>query len=481
MNDQLASPSADGRLASPAGHARLALPPHNDQEGAPAPGPQGKGRYGWKPFAVLAAVVVVVVGLFAAGLVPRLRDHSEVKAAVTSDEAPRVNVVITHSGAAETSVVLPGAARADEEPSLLARTNGYLEKWLVDIGDRVTDGQLMAVIATPEVDQELDQNRATLLQTQASVLQAQATLEQLKATRILNKQSFDRFDSAFKSSAASALEFDTAQANLRTSDANVTAGVAAVGVANANVVVAEANVRRLEKLVSFKRVLAPFAGVVTARNVDTGALISAGQPATSTSASMTATGTTNGTGAGAAASGQASGAQVLFRVARTNPLRIFVNVPQTFTPYVRVGEAAEVRVREFPGRVFPGKISRTANSLDPTARTLTTEVLVRNTDGKLLPGMYVQVKFVQTRAYPPVIVPGGALITRPDGTFVAVVGAGEKLEYRRVEVGRDFGTSAEVVLGLTDGARVVVNMVEELPAGTVVKSVPMPQDPPAKQ
>jgi multidrug efflux pump subunit AcrA (membrane-fusion protein) len=115
---------------------------------------------------------------------------------VTSDEAPRVNVVITHSGAAETSVVLPGAARADEEPSLLARTNGYLEKWLVDIGDRVTDGQLMAVIATPEVDQELDQNRATLLQTQASVLQAQATLEQLKATRILNKQSFDRFDSA---------------------------------------------------------------------------------------------------------------------------------------------------------------------------------------------------------------------------------------------------------------------------------------------
>jgi multidrug efflux pump subunit AcrA (membrane-fusion protein) len=284
-----------------------------------------------------------------------------------------------------------------------------------------------------------------------------------------------------KSSAASALEFDTAQANLRTSDANVTAGVAAVGVANANVVVAEANVRRLEKLVSFKRVLAPFAGVVTARNVDTGALISAGQPATSTSASMTATGTTNGTGAGAAASGQAPGAQVLFRVARTDPLRIFVNVPQAFTPYVRVGEAAEVRVREFPGRVFPGKISRTANSLDPTARTLTTEVLVRNADGKLLPGMYVQVKFVQTRAHPPVIVPGGALITRPDGTFVAVVGAGEKLEYRRVEVGRDFGTSAEVVLGLTDGARVVVNMVEELPAGTVVKSVPMPQDPPAKQ
>jgi multidrug efflux pump subunit AcrA (membrane-fusion protein) len=281
-----------------------------------------------------------------------------------------------------------------------------------------------------------------------------------------------------KSSAGSTLEYNTAQANLRTSDANVTAGVAAIAVANANVVVAEANVRRLEKLVSFKRVLAPFAGVVTARNVDTGALISAGQPATSTSASMTSTGSTNATGAGAAASGQApTGAQVLFKVARTDPLRIFVNVPQAFTPYIRVGEAAEVRVREFPGRVFPGKISRTSKSLDPNARTLTTEVLVRNADGPLLPGMYVQVKFVQTRAHPPVIVPGGSLITRPDGTFVAVVGAGDKLEYRRVEVGRDFGTSAEVVLGLTDGEQVVVNMVEELPAGTVVKAVPMPQEP----
>lgn len=219
MNDHLASPSTDGRLDSPADQARLALPPHNeDQDGAPAAGPPGKGRFGWKPFAVLAAVVVVVVVLFAAGLVPRLRDNSEVKAAVTADGAPRVNFVVTHSGAAETSVILPGAARADEEPSLLARTNGYLEKWLVDIGDRVTDGQLMAVIATPEVDQELDQNRATLLQTKASVLQAQATLEQLKATRILSKESYDRLAAILKSSAGSELEYNTAQANLRTSE-----------------------------------------------------------------------------------------------------------------------------------------------------------------------------------------------------------------------------------------------------------------------
>ncbi len=205
-----------------------------------------------------------------------------------------------------------------------------------------------------------------------------------------------------------------------------------------------------------------------------------GQPSAA-SASMTSTGSTNATGAGAAASGQsAGGTQVLFRVARIDPLRIFVNVPQMFTPYVRVGSAGEVRVREFPGRVFPGTVSRTANALDPTARTLTTEVLVRNPDGKLLPGTYVEVKFVQTRAKPPVIVPGGALITRTDGTVVAVVGAGEKLEYRRVEVGRDFGTTAEVVLGLTGGERVVVNMVEELPTGTVVTPVPMPQEPAPK-
>jgi multidrug efflux pump subunit AcrA (membrane-fusion protein) len=251
-------------------------------------------------------------------------------------------------------------------------------------------------------------------------------------------------------------------------------------VANANVKVAEANVSRLEQLVAFKRVLAPFAGVVTARNVDTGALIVAGQPS-STSSTSTSTGNTNATGAGAAASGQSpGGTQVLFQIARLDPIRVFVNVPQAFTPYVRVGSTSEVRVREFPGKPFTGTISRTSNSLDPTARTLTTEVLVRNPDGKLLPGMYVQVKFVQTRAKPPVIVPGGSLITRNDGTLVAVVGDGDKLEYRRVEVGRDFGTTAEVVLGLTGGDRVVVNMVEELPAGTVVKPVPMPQDPAPK-
>ena len=410
---------------------------------------------------------------------PRLRAHAAVKSDVTADVLPRVNVVVARPAPAETSVVLPGAARADEETSLLARTNGYLEKWLVDIGDRVTDGQLMGIIATPEVDQELEQNRATLLQTNASVLLNQATLDQLKATQILNKLAFDRIDQLFKDGAASKQDFDLAQANLRTGDANVIAGVAAVSVANANVVVAEANVRRLEKLVAFKRVLAPFAGVVTARNVDTGALISAGQ-ASSASATSTSTGSTNATGAGAAASGQAGGAQVMFKVARTDPLRIFVNVPQAFTPYVRIGSTAEVRVREFPGKPFAGTVSRTANALDPTARTLTTEVLVRNSDGKLLPGMYVQVKFVQTREKPPVIVPGGSLITRTDGTVVAVVGAGEKLEYRRVEIGRDFGTTAEVVRGLVGGERIVVNMVEELPIGTVVTPVPMPQEPAAK-
>jgi multidrug efflux pump subunit AcrA (membrane-fusion protein) len=474
VDNNLALPSTDAP-------ARLALPPHDARgDGAPAAAPPGKARVGWKPLAVLAAVAVLVVGLFVAGLVPRLRDRSAARAAATSDEPPRVNVVVARPGAAETALVLPASARADEETGVLARTNGYLEKWLVDIGDRVTDGQLMALIATPEVDQELQQNKATLLQTRASVLQTRATLEQLKATRTLNKQTFDRADAAIKSGVTSSQEFDTAQGNLRTSEANVTAGVAAVGVADANVGVAAANVRRLEDLVAFKRVLAPFAGVVTARNVDTGALISAGQPS-STSGSMTSTGTTNATGAGAAASGQApGGAQVLFRVARTDPLRIFVNVPQMFTPYVRVGSAGAVRVREFPGRVFPGTVSRTANALDPTARTLTTEVLVRNPDGKLLPGTYVEVKFVQTRPKPPVIVSGGALITRTDGTVVAVVGPGDKLEYRRVEVGRDFGTTAEVVLGLTGGERLVVNMVEELPAGTVVTPVPMPQEPAPK-
>ena len=481
MSSEVVPPTADGRPALPAAPDRLALPPHAD--GRPARGepaaPRPAGGFGWKPLAVLAAVVAVGGGLFAVGLVPRLRDKSTVKqTAAAADEPANVNVIVAAPAPAETDVVLPGNTRADEETSVLARTNGYLEKWLVDIGDRVAAGQLMGVIATPEVEQELQQTKAALLQAQASVLQSKANLEQSRATRLVNKQNFDRVVPLVKSGAATSQENDTAEANLRTAEANVAAGTAAVGVAEANVGAAAANVRRLEDLLAFRQVRAPYAGVVTARTVDTGALITAGSAASQSAASSGS----NATGAGAAAGAAAPGAaQALFRVARTDPIRVVVNVPQAFTPYVRVGSASEVRVREYPGKPFIGKVSRTANALDPTARTLTTEVLVPNPDGRLVPGAYVQVKFVQKRDKPPIIVPGGALITRTDGTVVAIVGDGDKIDYRKVEVGRDFGTKAEVVTGLTGGERVCVNLVEEPPAGTVVKPVPMPEEPAAKK
>ena len=465
------------RITSPQDRAGAdGQPPHDDApvELKPAPPPRPAARrpdpkpagFGWKPLLVLALVVAAGAGLFAAGLLPRLSDKREVKEDAKPDGPTPVNVVVAKTAPADVDVVLPGNARADEETQILARTNGYVEKWLVDLGDRVEKDQLLAQIATPEVDRELDQNRAALLQAKASLAQAKATLVRNVADQSVATANYTRAKSL--NASLSKQEFDQFEGNSKTADATVVAGEANVQVAEANVSAAQANVRRLEDLQSFQRVKAPFAGRVTARNIDTGSLITAGQttgPSSTTSSATTA----------------AAGTREMFRVARTDPLRVFVNVPQNYTPFIKVGQAGEVRAREYPGRAFAGTVTRTANALDPAARTLTTEVRVPNPDGKLLPGAYVQVKFVTHRDRPPVIVPGGCLITRNDGTVVALVGEGDRVSYRKVEVGRDLGDRAEIVSGLAGGERVAVNLVEELPDGTVVAPAAMPEEPAAKK
>jgi len=258
-----------------------------------------------------------------------------------------------------------------------------------------------------------------------SVARANAKLAQISLARLQST----------KPDAVSRQQVDDAQGAFDAATANVAA-------AQANIKVQEANVRRLSDLQSFQKVTAPFAGIITARSVDPGALFSAGN---------------------------APNSRELFHLAQTDTLRVFVNVPQTFAPTIQPQQTAELLVREYPHRTFSGKVTRTAGALDPASRTLLTEVQVANADGALLPGMYVQVKFVIKRAEPPVIVPAAALITSVNGPLIEVVDSDDTLHYRPVQVGRDYGTEIEVVSGLVGNEMVVLNASREWAEGMLVQ------------
>src|SRR5213594_1318450 len=393
--------------------------------------------------------VLVGVALFAAllviGIVPRLRDQSERVAAATAPDAGVVSVGVVPPTRADGPIdlVLPSNLQAIEEAALYARTSGYVRERHVDIGDRVAAGRALAQIDTPELDQELSQARAALAQTRAGLAQAQAGLTQAQATLTQSRASLDlsranegfagatadRFirlerkelvahqDADEKRTAFTAARAATAaaQANVDGMQANVGAIEASVGAARANVGASEANVQRLMTLQSFQRVEAPFAGIVTARGTDRGALITSGS--------------------GSAAS------PPLFRIARVENLRIFVNVPQTFVRSIAPGQEARILVPEYAQRAFVGRIVSTAGALDPTSRTLLTEVRLRNDDLALMPGMYAQVKFSLAPADAVWVIPATALIARSAGPQVITVRGDSTVQYVGVQLGRDLGQS----------------------------------------
>src|SRR5438874_8617640 len=351
-----------------------------------------KSRTTWS---VLIGVVLLVV-LLGIGVLPRVRQNAELVAASTAPDAGLVQVSVAPPRRADglVDLVLPSNIQAIEEATIYARTNGYIRERYADIGDRVAAGKALAQIDTPELDQELSQARAALAQTrsglaqarasftqaQANLNQARAGLEQSKANESFAKVTADRFgklerdelvahqDADEKRTALAAASATTAvsQANVEAMQANLGALEASVGAAGASVAASEANVQRLLALQSFQRVEAPFAGIITARGIDRGALIT---------------------------SGSGNGATWMFRIAHVENLRIFVNVPQTFVRSITPGQDAQILVPEFPKRAFVGKIASTAGALDPTSRTLLTEVRLRNDDHALMPGMYAQVKF----------------------------------------------------------------------------------------
>lgn len=418
----------------------------------------------------IAGAALAVALLVFAGVWPRVGRHREAAAIAEAAavSVPPVLVTRAQSAGGTTEVLLPGNTEAINVASIYARANGYVKERLVDIGSAVKAGEPLAIIESPEVDQELAQARAALEQAKAAFDQATANLEQARAgvnqahanldqataneeiaattdqrwsrlvdRGVLPKQSGDERRSAYLARHA---ESEAARAALHTADANVVSRTADLGAARANIQAQAANVRRLERLQSFERVVAPFDGVVTGRNVERGDLITAG----------------------------GGGERSMFTVAQARTLRIQVRVPQSYAVDLHPGQTAEVLVRERPGQSFSGTVARTAQALDPASRTLLTEVQVDNSSGQLLPGMYAQIRFAVPRSRPVVTIPANALIANAQGTRVAVVGGDNRVHFHQVEVGRDLGERIEVLSGLTGGEVVASNPPDTLGEGARV-------------
>jgi len=363
--------------------------------------------------AVIIVVLVVVVLLLsgAASMFSRFRDSRALAKETEIDSVATVAVVHPIAEKPDDELVLPASLQAYEESPIYARTNGYLLRWYKDIGSQVRQGELLADIDTPEVDQELSQARA-------SRQQASAQLD-------IAKISADRWRNLRKTDSVSQQENDM-QAN-------------AYQQAVANLAAADANVRRLEQLESFKHVYAPFSGVLVKRNVDPGALINAG-----------------------------STGMELFILAKVDPLRVFANVPQAYSPAIKDGMPAYITLPEIPGQKFRGTVARTAKAIDPATRTLLTEVDVPNKDGRLLRGSFGEVHFSPKNNTEKVTVPVNAMLFRKEGAQLAVVGADNKVQLRPITIGRDYGTTLEVLQGVSPEDRIIINPADSLEDGQTV-------------
>lgn len=384
-----------------------AVRPDDYQPSDVGPSPAGRAKL------LIGAVLLLLI---TAGAVTFLNRKSETDALAKETEAvsiPTVAVVQPQAEPGNDELVLPGNLQAFIESPIFARTNGYLLRWYRDIGSKVEKGELLASIDTPEVDQELSQ--------------ARASREQFKAALGLAKISTDRWANLLKSDSVSQQEADQQASGYQQALANLAA--------------ADANVRRLEELESFKNVYAPFSGVLTRRNVDPGALINSGA--------------------------QAAGRE-LFDMSRVDPLRVYVSVPQAYAPNIKVGMKANVTLQEYPGQKFVGTVVRTAEAIDLATRTLNTEVDVPNKDGKLLPGSFGQVHFATGTSVPRITIPVNAMLFRAEGAQVAVVDKDGKVHLRPISIGRDFGTTLEILGGLDASDQIIINPSDSLEEGQKV-------------
>ena len=362
---------------------------------------------GWKVLLIVLLLGTMMGGLWYAGYKPR-QERTEAAAGAAGKEQtglPVVTAARVRPSTPDAEILLPGNISATAEASIYARAPGYVRKRNVDIGDRVRQGQVLAEIDTPELDQQVSQARAVVAQARQQMAQTQASLLQAEAQRDYAKLTSDRYAKLVERGAVARQDADQQAAGLQSSDALVKAQQASVAAAQENIGQAQASLDRITALQDYQSVRAPFAGVITARNIEVGYLISS-----------------NGGGLGASPA-SVSGANTLtgnemFRVAQISAVRIVASVPQTAAPSVNVGMPTEVTVAEFPGRTFTGKVTRTTNVLDPATRTMQVQIDIPNRDGKLFPGMFAQVHFRYHRATPPLIVPGDAILTSATGLTI---------------------------------------------------------------
>jgi RND family efflux transporter MFP subunit len=363
-------------------------------------------RYAW-----IALIIAIALGVW--GEVSRVLARSELVKQNTDAAIPTVTTTTAEPSGAGEELVLPGAVQAFMEAPIYARTNGYLKSWSTDIGTQVTKGQVLAQIESPEVDQQLSQSLADLATARANENLSKSTnvrWQGLLATQSVSKQDADEKegDAAAKTAAADS---------------------------------AAANVARLRDLESFKRVVAPFSGVITARNTDVGALINAGQ----------------------------SAGTELFRIADTHKLRIFVRVPEPFAAATTPGLEAQLRFVEHPNRMFSAKTVRTSNSLDPTLRTLQVELELDNAKGEIFPGAYAEVHFKLPPSAETLRLPANTVLFRSAGLQVATLDSQQRVKLKSIVQGRDFGNSIEVLSGLAPHETVVLNPPDSIADGVQVR------------
>jgi RND family efflux transporter MFP subunit len=363
---------------------------------------------------ILVVALVIVAAIVIAGVVPRLRAKAEVRTETDNLAVPAVNVIHPKRGSPQQEIVLPGNIQAFIDAPIYARTNGYLQSWYFDIGARVRKGQLLAIIDTPEVDQQLQQARADLNTAQAN----------LRLSQITN----DRYEGLKNTDSVAQQDVDNARGDFAAKKATVDS--------------AAYNVKRLEDLQSFTKVYSPFDGVITARNTDIGQLIN---------------------------SGSASPAKELFHVAATRTLRVFINVPQQYSVAAKPGLSADLTLAQFPGRKFQGKLVRTANAIDLASRTLLVEVDVDNTTGELLPGAFTEVHLKIPADIPTFILPVNTLIFRAQGLQVAAVENNNTAKLLPITLGRDFGAEVEVVSGLTGQESIIASPPDSIIDGEQVR------------
>ncbi|MFO1197620.1 MAG: efflux RND transporter periplasmic adaptor subunit [Burkholderiaceae bacterium] len=369
---------------------------------------------------ILTAVVLVLLAAGAARTVLSRIDAARALEQGTAERAKNYVKVAQPRAAGEGQVLsLPGTLQGFVQSPIAARASGYLRRWTKDIGSRVDKGELLAELDTPEVDQQLSQAIAARQQAAASLELARSTVERWEALR--------------RKDAVSQQELD----ERRSANAQ----------AQANLAAAEANVERLRQLESFKRIVAPFSGVITRRNVDVGDLIDAGS----------------------------SGGRALFQLAQTDPLRVYVNVPQAYSQLVRPGRKVTVTQAELRGRTFEGEVKRTSGSIDTVTRTMQAEVLLPNRDGALLPGAFVQVS-LPLDVSSAMTVPANTLMIRGDGVRVAIVGDDGKVRLRKIRIGRNYGEAVEVIEGVAGSERMVLNPSDSLSDGDAVTIVAAGKD-----